>query len=165
MQQNNKDNENSQNEKYILKGMLAELGEHLDQAGVLFAEINKRINSLKSDEKEDSISDSNTIKLPSIPSIPIPSIPTIPQIGSPLGTSVEEVDDLYDKCTFKVGSKTSSDKTYEINYHYATCTCPHFKYSGPLVCKHLKDIYDKPGNYRMQGNYLSQFKQMCDKMK
>ena len=112
-------------DNYVLKGMLTELGEHLNQAGILFAEINKRVNSLKLNNTKSTsdTTDTNEDKTD--------EKQDNDDLNTPDDTSL---------FVFKIMSETNS-QYYDINYYLATCSCPHFKYSGPRLCKHLKKVY------------------------
>lgn len=46
-----------------------------------------------------------------------------------------------------VSSETDKTVLYNVDYLNGTCTCPHFKYSGPIVCKHILKVQQYPGKY------------------
>jgi hypothetical protein len=47
----------------------------------------------------------------------------------------------------QVSSETDKTVLYNVDYLNGTCTCPHFKYSGPIVCKHILKVQQYPGKY------------------
>jgi hypothetical protein len=166
MQSNHQEQKNSKNEKldkYVLKGMLAELGEHLTQAGILFTEINKRINSLEKSDKSsvDDDTDFGTV-IDQYSAGDDANTPISSPSDSPVAKKKASEPD-YSKYVFKVSSETSYGESYDINYYYGTCSCPHFKYSGPRVCKHLKKVYDNPSSYGLYGTTTQHYRSVCDK--
>ena len=44
-----------------------------------------------------------------------------------------------------VKSMTSNNKVYKVNLDKCSCTCPHWKYNGPLICKHISAAADSSG--------------------
>jgi len=63
----------------------------------------------------------------------------------------------------KVGSQTEKGTTYDVNIMTGTCTCPHFKYSGPLVCKHIVDVQNNPNKHGLTMYESSILKNVIDK--
>ncbi len=62
----------------------------------------------------------------------------------------------------QVKSQTENDKIYSVNIMNGSCTCPHFKYSGPLVCKHIMSVQNNPSKYGLTMYDASQLKNVTD---
>jgi hypothetical protein len=74
---------------------------------------------------------------------------------------VEQVDEYEDtppaspplNNTFvSVNSETDKTVLYDVDYLHGTCTCPHFKYSGPIACKHILTVQKYPGKYGLSSD-------------
>lgn len=66
----------------------------------------------------------------------------------------------------EVPSMTDPSKWYTVNLAYATCTCPHFKYNTPIVCKHMQAVLNEPEEYEVTpgSKEYKHFMAMCEKM-
>lgn len=66
----------------------------------------------------------------------------------------------------EVPSMTDTSKWYIVNLAYATCTCPHFKYNTPIVCKHMQAVLNDPEEYEVTpgSKEYKHFMAMCEKM-
>ncbi len=130
-----------QNNKYMIKGMLIELGSLMSKVISLQSQIVNKLDNMKLDD-EISPQIINTISPPVIQSSIVP---------------------LTINSTILVNSMTENGREYELDYILGTCTCPHYKYSGPLLCKHMKKVYENPIIYGLNNHDVKNLETMYSK--
>lgn len=138
MQQNKQDKQN--NDKYVLKGMITELGDNLENANELYTNIKKMVDNLLNKQKEEKLQKDTKEK-------------------SSKANEEKTEEDFYN-CVIMVNSETTKGQ-YEVNYHFATCSCPHFRYSGPRKCKHLQKLCMNHQG-RIPSQYVNGFINKCN---
>lgn len=119
-------------DKYVLKGMLYDAITRLNSIHNEMMSIHQLIEDLqkKLDTPQQTV--------PSIPQKPVPSIPQLPQQIPQLPLQQRAIQLPKPSSIMMVASESEEDLFYEVDYINGTCTCDHYKYRGPLECKHIK---------------------------
>lgn len=176
-------NANTENNKYILQGMLFELGNLLDSAKNLQTQICNVLNSMNSEgshKKKMSIK-----KIPIYKderkSIPKKKFPTFGKKNHNIDYSTDDesfsetdtnsnelvIDESLETVDpsdniIKIKSETLNNKYYDVNYMMGTCTCPSFIYSNRKICKHMKSIIEKANQYELSNEEINNMKQKAN---
>ena len=67
-----------------------------------------------------------------------------------------------DKVHISVPSETTDHQHYIVDIDKCTCTCPHFKYKGPLFCKHMDYVLSFSDSPSLTEDQKEFFKKNCD---
>ncbi len=168
------------NNKYLIKGMLMELGNLMTKVITLQDQIVTMLDTINIDEElpplvpciqtlyqtpSNQITTANSVQnilpnvlpnvLPNIVSNVVPNIlpNVLPNVVSNVVPNVAS-----NQCIVTVNSETCNGTKYNVDYVKGTCTCPNFKYSGPLKCKHIAKVGNHPGNFGLNNMQASNLK-------
>lgn len=164
---------NQQMEIYVIKGMMCDMNLHLNKAMMLQTKILEKLNNLTDDTTSQIVqtTDNNNIqylennlrkknknnfyskqKKPNVPSYSKAKEPNLPYLkAKEPNLSYSEAKE---ETSISVKSFTNDD-VYVIDKNDGTCSCPHYTYHGPLICKHLNYVIKNPSKFDLNDEELN----------
>ena len=142
-------------DKYVLKGMLYDAitrlnSIHNEMMSIhqLIEDLQKKLDTPQQTVPQQTVPQQQTVQQQAVTQQTVPSHIILPQVlaqslkgikSNPQIPQIPQIPQLPKSLnTIKIASESEEDRFYDVDYVNGTCTCEHYKYRGPLECKHIK---------------------------